>query len=169
MRRKKKAFIDNGFISANGVCFGNDIAMRYTKKHESAYFGIARAIFALITSFAVMSMFASFILKRPNYMPIFLCCALPVLLLCVIKSSNSGVKTIGFVFLIMYFLYFFIHYSDVADGFLTTVYLYLEHAKQPSGILGNSLSGISRGMYSELAGFFLQFLSLPVIRQSPRG
>lgn len=159
MKKRKKAYIDNGFISKNGVCFGNDISLQYTKKHESSYFGIARAIFALITSFATMSMFASFILQRPNYAPIFLCCVIPVMLICVIRSKNSGIKTIGIIFLAAYFLYFLFQINDITDGFFCNVYLYLERAKQPSGILGNSLSGIPRSMYNELAGFFLQFLS----------
>ena len=159
MKKKKKAYIDNGFISNNGVCFGNDISLQYSKRHESSYFGIARAIFALITSFAVMSMFASFILQRPNYFPIFLCCVIPVVLICVIRSKNSGIKTIGIIFLTTYFLYFLFQLNDISDGFFCNVYLYLERAKQPSGILGNSLSGIPKSMYNELAGFFLQFLS----------
>ena len=159
MKKKRKALIDNGFISSNGVCFGNDIYLRYTRPHESAYFGIARAVFALLMSFATMSMFASFILQRPNYGGIFLCCALPLGLMCVIKTKNTSIRVIGILFLVLYFLYFLYNYNQVSLGFYSTIALYLEHAKQPSSLLGTSLSGISSYYYPELAAFFLQFLS----------
>lgn len=159
MRKKKKALIDNGFISSNGVCFGNDIFLRYTKPHESVYFGIIRAILALVISCATMTMFASFILKEPSYGGIILCCALPVGLLCVIKTKNTGIRIIGCVFLAIYLLYFLYYYREIELGFYSTIALYLEHAKQPSSVLGTSLSGISPAVYPELASFFLQFVS----------
>ena len=159
MRKKRKALIDNGFISSNGVCFGNDIYLRYTKPHEAAYFGIARALFALIMSFSTMIMFATFILQRPNYGAILLCCALPIGLMCVIKTKNTSIRVIGIIFLILYFLYFVYNYQQISLGFYSTIALYLEHAKQPSSMLGTSLSGINPYYYPELAAFFLQFLS----------
>ncbi len=159
MKKKRKALIDNGFISSNGVCFGNDIALRYTKPHESVYFDIARALFALAVSFAAMCMFASFILKQPSYAGLFLCCALPIGLLCVVRVKNKEFKTIGIIFLVLYFMYFALNYKEVSLGFYSTVSLYLEHAKQPSSILGTALSGISPIDYPELASFFLNLLA----------
>ena len=162
MKKKQKALLDNGFISSNGVCFGNDIAMGYSKHHDTIYFGIARGLFAFFTSFAVMCMFASFILKSPEYNSLLLSCVLPVVLLCVIRNKNSAIKTIGIVFLTIFLTYFVINYQKIIDGFLCTVYFYLEHAKLPSGILGSSLSGISTYTYVSLSSFFLQFLSVVI-------
>lgn len=159
MRKKRKALIDNGFISSNGVCFGNDITLRYTKPHESVYFSIARALFALAVSFATMCMFASFILKEPSYAGIFLCCFLSTGLLCVAKVNNKEIRTIAIIFLVLYFLYFVLNYTEVSQGFFCTVSLYLEHAKQPSSMLGTSLNGIHPLDYPELASFFMNFLS----------
>ncbi len=158
-KKRNKARIDNGFISSNGVCFGNDIAMRYTKAHESVYFDIARALLAVILSFATMTMFSAFIVQNTDYAALFFCCTIPVILLCVIRSKNQGIKAIGAVFLTIYIIFFIFNYQDIYNGFLSTAALYLEHAKQPSGILGSSLSGISKALYPELASFFLDFLA----------
>ena len=159
MKKKRKALIDNGFISSNGVCFGNDIYLRYTKPHEAAYFSISRALLALILSFATMSMFASFILDKPKYGALFLCCALTIGLMCVIKTKNTSLRVIGLLFLVLYFLYYLYNYQQVSQGFYSTIALYLEHAKQPSSMLGTSLSGVDVANYPELSAFFLQFLA----------
>ncbi len=159
MSKKRKALIDNGFISSNGVCFGNDILLRYTKQHESVYFSISRAIFAFIISYATMIMFSSFILKEVSYGSLFLCCSLPIALLCVIRVKNTGIKVIGCIFLAIYFLFYAFSYEDLSNGFYSTIYLYLKHAKQPSTVLGTSLNGINTAMYPDLSAFFLNFLS----------
>lgn len=159
MKNKRKRLIENGFISKNGIFFNNDIHLNYIKPHKSVYFDVARALFALVLSFATMSMFASFILNRPNYGGILLSCSLTIGLLCVIKSKNTGIRVIGCVFLVLYFIYYAFNYNNIYLGFCSTVYLYLEHAKQPSSILGASLSGIDPIFYPQLSAFFLQFLS----------
>ncbi len=162
MKKKKKALLDNGFISSNGVCFGNDITMSYTKPHDTIYFAIARALFAFFTSYAVMSMFASFVLNDPEYGAMLFCCLLPVALMCVIRSKNTAIKLIGILFMSVFLLYFLVNFGKIIDGFKCTVYFYLQHAKQPSGILGSSLSGISIYTYRELSSFFIQFMSVIV-------
>ena len=159
MRKRKKALIDNGFISSNGICFGNDISLRYTKPHESVYFGISRAIFAFILSYAAMIMFSSFIISEISYAALLLCCSLPIALLCLLKIKNTGIRVIACCFLVFYFLFYLFSFEDLSNGFYSTVYLYLKHAKQPSTVLGTSLNGISPVLYPELASFFLNFLA----------